>query len=83
MCAMVHPGLLGAWPTALQWMMLSMTLSIFNKWSFEKKKWCLFLDSDSIVHPYKFNDDDDDDDDDDDADDDDADDDDDDDDDEW
>lgn len=27
-------SLLGAWPTALQWMMLSMTLSIFNKWIF-------------------------------------------------
>ena len=26
-------GLLGAWPEALQWMVLSMTLSIFNKWT--------------------------------------------------
>jgi len=27
-------SLLGAWPEALQWMVLSMTLSIFNKWIF-------------------------------------------------
>eukprot|EP00435_Cladocopium_sp_Y103_P043773 s2395_g12.t1 len=27
-------SLLGAWPIALQWMMLSMALSIFNKWIF-------------------------------------------------
>ena len=26
-------GLLGAWSEALQWMLLSMTLSIFNKWT--------------------------------------------------
>ena len=29
----VTRGLLGAWPEALQWMVLSMTLSIFNKWT--------------------------------------------------
>lgn len=34
-------GLLGAWSEALQWMVLSMTLSIFNKWTLwaRWKKW--------------------------------------------